>query len=79
MNVSMETLLDALLTFSSKDALTKTAMGQASQRMIQPWGLQQFVRGSLQAISYARSNKKDCRSMQARFVLRNWKGRYRPV
>jgi len=72
-------LLTALLSFTNKSSIEKAAMGRASRRMIRPWGLQQFVSGSLQAVDYAFANKKTCRSMQARFVMGQWKGRYRPV
>jgi glycosyltransferase involved in cell wall biosynthesis len=72
-------LLTALLLFTNKDAMAREAMKKASQRIIQPWGLDRFVKGSLQALDYAVANKKTCRSLQARWVLRRWKGRYRPV
>jgi len=72
-------LMTALLFFTNKDAIARAAMKRASRRIIQPWGLDQFVKGSLHALEYAVANRKTCRSLQARWVLRRWKGRYRPV
>jgi glycosyltransferase involved in cell wall biosynthesis len=72
-------LLDILLAFTARTSEEKAAMGRASRRQIRSWGLDRFVSGSLDAIAYAIANKKTCRSVRARFVLRHWKGRYRPV
>lgn len=72
-------LLTALLSFTNKSSIERAAMGRASRRVIRPWGLEQFVSGSLQAVDYALANKKTCRSMRARFVMGQWKGRYRPI
>jgi glycosyltransferase involved in cell wall biosynthesis len=74
-----EELLAVLLSFAQMTAAEKAAMGMASRRIIRPWGLDQFVKGSLQAIDHAVANRKICRSIPARLVLRHWKGRYRPV
>jgi glycosyltransferase involved in cell wall biosynthesis len=72
-------LLDALLRLTLLDAEERAAMGAESRRIVDSWGLGRFVRGSLQAMDYAVMNRKDCRSMPAWLVMKNWKGRYRPV
>jgi len=72
-------LLDALLRFTLLDGSERAAMGEESRRIVDGWGLGRFVRGSLQAMDYAVMNRKDCRSMPAWLVMKNWKGRYRPV
>ena len=72
-------LLDLLVSFTEKPPAERVAMGKASRQIIQPWGLDQFVKGSLRAIDYVLMNRKICRSVQARFVLKSWKGRYRPI
>ncbi|MHA4809110.1 glycosyltransferase family 4 protein [Flavitalea flava] len=76
---SPDELLEVLLSFTGKNPAEKKAMGQSSQNLIRSWGLDRFVQGSLQAITYAMANKKTCRSVPAWIVLKNWKGRYRPV
>ena len=76
---SPDQLLEALLSFTKEDAAGRAAMGRASERLIRPWGLDQFVKGSLEAIHYAMANRKACQSMGARLVLKRWKGRYRPM
>lgn len=72
-------LLAALLFHTNKSTVERAAMARASKRIIQPWGLDQFVKGSLYALDYALANRKTCRSLHARWVLRSWKGRYRPI
>lgn len=72
-------LLNTLLTFTRLPPEVRAAMGRASRNIIRPWGLDKFVRSCLQALDYAIANKKTCRSIKARFILKNWKGRYRPA
>jgi glycosyltransferase involved in cell wall biosynthesis len=72
-------LLDALLGFTLQSVGERAAMGEESHRLIQPWGLGRFVRGCLQAVDFSMVNRKTCRSAPVWFLLKNWKGRYRPV
>lgn len=76
---SPDQLLEALLSFTKEGPAGRAAMGKASERLIRPWDLDQFVKGSLEAIHYAMANRKACLSMGARLVLKRWKGRYRPI
>lgn len=76
---NQEQLLDILLRFTGKEPAARAAMGRTSKEIVRSWGLDQFVKGSLQAIDYAATHRKKTKSIQARFVLKNWKGRYRPV
>jgi glycosyltransferase involved in cell wall biosynthesis len=75
----LDQLVAVFLSFTNKDAARRASMGEASRQIIRSWGLDQFVKGSLQAIYYAMKNKKTRRSITSRFVLQHWKGRYRPV
>lgn len=69
-------LLEKLNKFLMLDPEEKKAMGQASQQIIQRWGLDKFNEGMVSAINFVGLQPKRKLSPMGRIFTRFWLGRY---
>ena len=54
-------------------------MREASKTIIADWGLDRSVKGCFEAMGYVSTHPKRKVSIVSRFIIKLWKGRYRPV
>ena len=57
----------------------RQSMREASKTIIADWGLDRFVKGCFEAMDYVSTHPKRKVSIVSRFIIKLWKGRYRPV
>lgn len=74
-----ESIESALVRFASFGSEKRSAMGKASERIIEDWGLERFCEGMFNAISRACSEEKRRGSYAGIIISHFWQGRYRPT
>lgn len=72
-------LAQVLTEFAAAPPDRLAQMGEESKRIIADWGLERFCQGVWDAIQYVRSAPPRHPTPLDHFILRLWKGRYRPT
>jgi glycosyltransferase involved in cell wall biosynthesis len=77
--LNVNELTDCFIKFHQLSETEKKQFGRVSIEIIGRWGLQQFCRGSWDAIQYVYESPKRKGNLFDWFILLFWKGRYRPT
>ena len=72
-------LFDKLVSFQSLSSETKCQMKMCGKEIVGNWGLDKFVQGVYDAISYVASCPSHTPNIKERIILSLWKGRYNPL
>lgn len=72
-------LADLLIKMDELGAKERREMGERSKEIINDWGLDRFCQGAYDAIQFVSGSSVKKPSLVTRFILKIWKGRYRPV
>lgn len=72
-------LFEKLCLFHDLLPQAKAQLGQNARATIAHWGLDRFCQGCANAVDYAARRPRQRLSLLTRFLIRHWKGRYRPV
>ncbi|MEZ7821007.1 MAG: glycosyltransferase, partial [Patescibacteria group bacterium] len=77
--LSIESITNALVSFTSLSGQEKLEMGINSRNIIKSWDLDRFCQGAYEAALFAYSHKNKCKSLIEKLILQFWNGRYRSI